>query len=553
MTVLLLALSVVTADPVARASSPEATQRTTLAPQGVLLDFTATWCGPCQQMAPIVSRLERQGFPVRKVDLDQNQGLAKRYGVTSIPCFILVVNDREVTRIVGQTTEAELRRLCNQIPRSDEPEIVAEGRGGATRPGPARILPVTNEPPARPKETAEAPKRKGLLPNLFGRKEKEDRSNPFDDVETIRGNNDATSEPESPIAGDPLSSSVRIKVRDAKGLNFGTGSIIVSKPGRTLVLTCGHLFRGLTEESTIEVEAFLQGKVRKYQGTLVTYDEKADVGLITIPTEGSLPTVSVAPMTTPLTVGDELISVGCSAGEVPSRMAAQVTGLNRYKGSDNIECTGLPVPGRSGGGLFNAQGEVVGVCWAAYEEEKRGIYTGLKPIYALLQKAKVLPGNPGAEADSTDAAFASDAGPKPRGRATPSEKPTLTRDADSLGDAGAFGEALRDSGAASMTGDMPDESLVRDAEVVCIIRPKDTKLGTRVVIMHRASNRFLSYLQGEWKAPPKPTSARFPFDPTMNLTANLIAAPTRTEVPRPASIEAPTERFERYRRSAESR
>lgn len=513
MTVLLVALSVFAADP---ADTP---RHTANAPQGVLLDFTATWCGPCQQMAPIVSKLERQGFPVRKVDIDQHKALAQQYNVSSIPCFVLVVNDREVTRIVGQTTEAELRRLCAQIPRTEEPTQVADNRGGGTRPAPARILNTSNELPASPRESTEPPKKKGILNNLFGRREKEKGGNPFDDVDAIRGNNDAASEPESAAAGNPLAASVRIKVRDAKGLNFGTGSIIISKPGMTLILTCGHLFRGLTEQSSIAVDVFPAGKAKTYAGKLVTFDDKSDVGLITIPTEGALPTVTVAPMTTPIAVGDELYSIGCSAGENPTRMAAQVTGLNRYQGSDNIECTGMPVPGRSGGGLFNTQGEVVGVCWAAYEAEKRGIYTSLKPIYSLLQKAKYLPSGNEVDADLGEPAVTADA-PKTRGRATP----RATAGAEAFGDLGAFASEAPDS---RTVGEMPEEALVREAEVVCIIRPKDTKLGTRVVIMHRASSRFLNYLQGEWKSPPKPTAARFPFDPTMNLAANLVTSHAR--------------------------
>jgi thiol-disulfide isomerase/thioredoxin len=524
MTVLLVALSVFSADP------SDAPRRVAHAPQGVLLDFTATWCGPCQQMAPIISKLERQGFPVRKVDIDQHKALAQQYNVSSIPCFVLVVNDREVTRITGQTSEAELRRLCAQIPRTEEPTQVADNRGGGSRPAPARILNTSNELPATPRESAEPQKKKGLLGNFFGRREKEKGGNPFDDVDAIRGNNDATSEPDSAAAGNPLTASVRIKVRDAKGLNFGTGSIIISKPGMTLILTCGHLFRGLTEESSIAVDAFPGGKAKTYAGKLVTFDEKSDIGLITIPTEGSLPTVTVAPMTTPIAVGDELYSIGCSAGENPTRMAAQVTGLNRYQGSDNIECTGMPVPGRSGGGLFNSQGEVVGVCWAAYEAEKRGIYTSLKPIYSLLQKGKFLPGGNDAESDLGEPALTADA-PKPRGRSTP---PRATAAADAFGDLGAFaGEAA----IAGTVGEMPEEALVRDAEVVCIIRPKDTKQGTRVVIMHRASNRFLNYLQGEWKAPPKPTAARFPFDPTMNLAANLVTSHARPAAESEANVE----------------
>lgn len=563
MTALLVALSVFAADP------SDAPRRTANAPQGVLLDFTATWCGPCQQMAPIVSKLERQGFPVRKVDIDQQKALAAQYNVSSIPCFVLVVNDREVTRIVGQTSEAELRRLCAQIPRTEEPTQVADNRGGGTRTAPARILNTSNELPSSPREATDPPKKKGLLGNIFGGREKGKGGNPFDDVDTIRGNNDATSEPESAAAGNPLSASVRIKVRDAKGLNFGTGSIIISKPGNTLILTCGHLFRGLTEQSSIAVDVFPNGKAKTYAGKLVTFDDKSDVGLITIPTEGALPTVTVAPMTTAIAVGDELYSIGCSAGENPTRMAAQVTGLNRYQGSDNIECTGMPVPGRSGGGLFNAQGEVVGVCWAAYEAEKRGIYTSLKPIYSLLQKAKFLPSGNEVDADLGEPAVTADA-PKPRGRALP----RATAGADAFGDLGAFASEAANAGT---VGEMPDEALVRDAEVVCIIRPKDTKQGTRVVIMHRASNRFLNYLQGEWKAPPKPTAARFPFDPTMNLAANLVTSHARPaqdgashaemahagsvpEANAPSSGKAASSRsvtiepgFERYQRSEASR
>ena len=59
-------------------------------PNNILLDFSAKWCGPCQQMSSIVSKLERQGFPIRQVDVDQEKGLARQYNVESIPCFVLI-------------------------------------------------------------------------------------------------------------------------------------------------------------------------------------------------------------------------------------------------------------------------------------------------------------------------------------------------------------------------------------------------------------------------------------------------------------------------------
>ena len=79
------------------------------ASDAVILDFTATWCGPCQQMSPMISRLERQGYPIRKVDVDREPELARRFGIQSIPAFVLVVNGKEVTRLVGAVSDSKFR------------------------------------------------------------------------------------------------------------------------------------------------------------------------------------------------------------------------------------------------------------------------------------------------------------------------------------------------------------------------------------------------------------------------------------------------------------
>src|SRR5262245_6662841 len=77
----------------------------------VLADFSATWCGPCQAMAPIVERLAarfdgRAG--VVKVDVDQAGELASTYGVRGVPTFLLFANGQVVERIVGATSETAL-------------------------------------------------------------------------------------------------------------------------------------------------------------------------------------------------------------------------------------------------------------------------------------------------------------------------------------------------------------------------------------------------------------------------------------------------------------
>ncbi len=73
----------------------------------VVVDYTATWCGPCRLIAPIIDQLaeDYQGkAEVVKVDLDQNKGNAKQYKIRSIPTVLIFKNGQEVERIVGRAT-----------------------------------------------------------------------------------------------------------------------------------------------------------------------------------------------------------------------------------------------------------------------------------------------------------------------------------------------------------------------------------------------------------------------------------------------------------------
>lgn len=79
----------------------------------VLVDFWATWCGPCQMVGPIVEQLAEEQSEVKivKVDVDQAQEIAGRYGVLSIPTFVLFKDGKEVRREVGALPKAVLRKL----------------------------------------------------------------------------------------------------------------------------------------------------------------------------------------------------------------------------------------------------------------------------------------------------------------------------------------------------------------------------------------------------------------------------------------------------------
>lgn len=77
----------------------------------VLVDFYADWCGPCKMMAPVVEELagELQGkAKVGKINIDENQGLAMKYEVMSIPTLIVFKEGKETNRFVGVTDKDKL-------------------------------------------------------------------------------------------------------------------------------------------------------------------------------------------------------------------------------------------------------------------------------------------------------------------------------------------------------------------------------------------------------------------------------------------------------------
>lgn len=77
----------------------------------VLIDFWATWCGPCMRQGPVIEALAEEGYAVGKVDVDAEPTLAQQFQVMSIPTLILFKDGKEAERIVGLSSKETLKNL----------------------------------------------------------------------------------------------------------------------------------------------------------------------------------------------------------------------------------------------------------------------------------------------------------------------------------------------------------------------------------------------------------------------------------------------------------
>lgn len=83
----------------------------------VLVDFTATWCGPCKAIAPFIDQLadEYQGkFRVAKIDVDESPNIASKYGIRGVPALYVFKGGEVVATQVGAAPKAKIAELMNR-------------------------------------------------------------------------------------------------------------------------------------------------------------------------------------------------------------------------------------------------------------------------------------------------------------------------------------------------------------------------------------------------------------------------------------------------------
>lgn len=443
--------------------------------QTVLLDFYSDACPPCRAMMPTVDAMAAKGFPVQKVNVAQRQDLAQQFRVSQIPCFVMVVDGREVDRVVGMTSPERLEQMC-RMGRAAPPAEAAPLPAATPLPEHA-VTPATYNQPAAPatyREQAQQGSRQQLAQQQF------------------------------------VAAAVRLRVRDAQGHSCGSGTIIDARNGEALILTCGHIFRDSQGQGPIEVDLFGPQPAQQLSGQLIGYSEKRDLGLVSIRVPFAVTVMPVADENVQIRPGDPVVTVGCNNGGEPSVHATRITSLDKFLGPPNIQVADLPVEGRSGGGLFTPDGHVIGVCNAADPADREGLYAALASIHDELDRLGLTdiyrqtaiaatPGLPPTEAPPAMPAQMPGSGATVAAAATPA---VLT----SADGAASQAIAAASDGSASQAVPLPaalrpeeqaflqqiQTEMVDGAEVICVIRTPQQR--SQVLMLQEASPELLQVL-----------------------------------------------------------
>lgn len=508
----LAAISPAHADPRAPAADPRAAVQAATRGDVVLLDFAASWCGPCRQMAPIIGEITAAGWVVRHVDADQEPDLIRRFGVTGVPCYVLLVRGEEVGRINGATTRAELEKL---LATSRQPLGLVAAPVAATPPASPKLPPVpgiplpaaiaaplATEPPAPTQTIPGAVIRDPVSAQAAGLATASPRA------PVNRASQTLPAETRGALERRLLQATARLKVDDPQGMSWGTGTVIDCRQGEALILTCGHIFRDSEGQGRVEVDLFGPQGPRGVAGQVVAYDLTRDLALVSIFTDQPIEAVRVGGTDCDTEAGDAVVTVGCNGGDDPTLHYSQINGVDKYLGPANVQVAGQPVQGRSGGGLFTLDGTLIGVCNAADPADNEGLYAALPAIHEQLDEAglafvyrSVYP-SAGLSLGATDPA-----GLVP---AMPDEMPQVAFDrrdrAGAVPTASTGAEHERPERTAAVPSGPPlssgEQALLEHvrqhdgkAEVICIVRPHGApQAASEVFVLHNASPAFVEHL-----------------------------------------------------------
>ncbi|MDR3108954.1 MAG: trypsin-like peptidase domain-containing protein [Planctomycetaceae bacterium] len=351
----------------------------------VMLEFVTANCTHCRQIEPLVGELLSQGYPIRQLDASQHPQLVRQFGIQSYPTLLVLVGTTEVDRVTGGGDPVVMRpRILRMFETAQE--FIAKNNQR-----PSSAIPVATSLAAIP-TTAVAPNQHNVTQPVTQLAQIQ----PTATVASTSTANATTASVKTFDAAACRRSSVRIKVDDATGHSWGTGTIVDARSGYALVLTCAHIFRETCGKGAIvEVHLFndqSQTEV-KTQGRCIRSDLEIDVALLVIKPPCAVEARPILSEHQAVSIGNAVYSVGCDGGAAPTVWEHRILSLDRIgtprtnaEPFHYIQVSGAPVSGRSGGGLFTSDGYLIGVCNTADPDTNDGHFVPPHVIRRELDK-----------------------------------------------------------------------------------------------------------------------------------------------------------------------
>jgi hypothetical protein len=258
-----------------------------------------------------------------------------------------------------------------------------------------------------------------------------------------------------------------------------------------LIMTCAHIFRDALDgarrdaldgprlKGEVAIDLFsTPGAPTTVAGQLLEFDLGRDIALVTCRPGRAIAIARVAHSADRFQVGDAVYSIGCDRGAKPHLFPSRITSIGRYQGPPNISASGEPQIGRSGGGLFNEAGRLIGVCNLADPTDREGIYAALESLHWQLAKA-------GLQRLVPEPQMLAEQRPLDRrGDDTSGSRSPVTRSN--------LGEMERNV----VAGQSPDQD--DDTEVIVIVRPRNGRPGpSEVITLPKVNDEWLEKLRAQ--------------------------------------------------------
>jgi len=381
-----------------------------------LVVFVAPTCPHCAKMAPELEELKREGHRVQIIDAVADRPAAMQLKIERVPTLLVFQGGNEISRVEGSQNREQLLKLLNAdagseaksiapfpplntparaasisdtevAPRNPTQSISDQARGLENSISNGVTTASFNQPalPSNRPAASLATNSNNSLPSRLPANES------VESTTSPRAVPNPTDIPRS-LAIDPrvaqqraLAATVRLRIENPTSQANGSGTVIYSDGTQGLILTCGHIFRDMSATDELFVDFYHQGQWHSAPGKVLAFLAKdQDIGIVQCDLPLRVEAVGMN-YSTPLAKGASVFTIGCDRGSPPNIQQTRIVALNRYQGAANIEVDGAPVDGRSGGGLFDEYGHLIGICNAADHQDNQGIYAGQAQIAEQLR------------------------------------------------------------------------------------------------------------------------------------------------------------------------